>query len=252
MSYYIQPRHGSFGVQAPAWRSSGQQHPVFDDHSIQWIGKLGDGGSGEVWLGFWPRHGLHVVGKYLRESADSDARRGFAREVRILQRGFPGCVRVFSADAEAAIPYYVMEYIANGPIRKWAGALNRLQLLQIANDASTCITLLHRAGIAHGDVKPDNLLLGDDLRVLVADPIGCGWGCTRLFAENRGGTPGYWAPEIVQNHSIAPAADVWSFGATMHHLQPACNRSMGFRSICAIRFFSWLPRLLRWCVRAAR
>jgi len=126
-----------------------------------------------------------------------------------------------------------MEYFVNGPIVRWAGALNRAQLGQVALDASTYFAALHRAGIAHGDIKPPNLLLGDDGRVRVADPIGCGWGCTRLFAENRGGTPGYWAPEILQGHSIAPAADVWSLGATMHHLasglQPMDGTSFDLR-----------------------
>jgi len=195
-----------------------QHHSGYDDNVIQWLQKLDEGGAGEVWLGFWPRYGVRVVGKYLRESADSDSRKGFAREVRILRRNFPGFVRVFLAGADAPRPYYVMEYFVNGPIGRWAGLLDRAQLGQVALDASTYFAALHRAGIAHGDIKPPNLLLGDDGRVRVADPIGCGWGCTRLFAANRGGTPGYWAPEILRGHAISAAADVWSFGATMHHL----------------------------------
>ena len=226
------------GIRRPAQAYAGP-----DDNAIQWIEKLDEGGAGDVWLGFWPRYGVRVVGKYLRESADSAARKGFAREVRILQRNFTGFVRVFLAGPDAPRPYYVMEYFVNGPIVRWAGTLNRAQLALIALDASTYLAALHRAGIAHGDIKPPNLLLGDDRRVRVADPIGCGWGCTRLFAENRGGTPGYWAPEILRGHSISLAADVWSFGATMYHLACGVRPTDGVAFDLRYPIFSIAPEI---------
>jgi serine/threonine protein kinase len=198
--------------------TANQLRPEVGDNVIRWSQKLDEGGAGELWLGFWPRFGVNVVGKYLREKADPTARRGFAREIRILQRNFRGFVRLFAADSTAAAPYYIMEYFAGGSLVRWAGSLNRLQLGQIALDASTYLAALHAWGIAHGDLKPQNFLLGNDGRVRIADPIGCGWGCTQLFAENRGGTPGYWAPEILRGHSISPSADVWSLGASMYHL----------------------------------
>jgi serine/threonine protein kinase len=215
---FVQAHHPWALAHQQAAHPQWQQYPGTDGDTIQWTQKIDEGGAGEVWLGFWPRYRAYVVGKFLREAADLDARRGFAREVRILLRNIPGFVRVYRADANGPRPYYIMEYFVNGPLVRWAGSLNRDQLKQVALDASTYFATLHRAGIAHGDIKPQNLLLGNEGRLRVADPIGCGWGCTTLFAENRGGTPGYWAPEIPKGRPIAPAADVWSFGATIHHL----------------------------------
>jgi serine/threonine protein kinase len=186
--------------------------------AVEWLRHLASGGAGDVWLGVWKNTGALVVGKSLRENANPDARRGFAREVRILLRNFPGMVRVFAADVSGPRPYYVMEFLPNGSLTAWAGRLNRDQLRLIVSDAAAYLASLHAAAIAHGDVKPDNMLLDQNGRLRISDPIGCGWGCTHLFAENRGGTPGYWAPEILRDAVISPAADVWSFGATVHHL----------------------------------
>lgn len=213
---YVQAQH----PLTLAYESFAAKHgaPFGATNTIRWTQKLDEGGAGELWLGFWPRLGGFVVGKYLREKTDPTARKGFAREVRILARNFRGFVRMFLAEPNASSPFYIMEYLPGGSLVQWAGRLNRSQLGQIAVDTSAYLAALHAAGIAHGDVKPQNLLLGSDGRARISDPIGSGWGCTQLFSENRGGTPGYWAPEILAGASISSSADVWSFGAAMHHL----------------------------------
>jgi len=50
-----------------------------------------------------------------------------------------------------------------------------------------------------------------------------------LFSENCGGTPGYCAPEIRAGASISRAGDVYSFGATLHHLVTGCRPQVGQR-----------------------
>ena len=52
----------------------------------------------------------------------------------------------------------------------------------------------------------------------VADPLGNGVGCTFLFSQNRGGTPGYWAPEVRSGAVISSAGDVYSYGVTLYQL----------------------------------
>jgi serine/threonine protein kinase len=70
----------------------------------------------------------------------------------------------------------------------------------------------------YDDVKPDNVLLTKHDPLQVADRLGNGTLVTILFAENRGGTPGYMAPEIIAGGTIARASDVYSYGATIYHL----------------------------------
>jgi serine/threonine protein kinase len=77
---------------------------------------------------------------------------------------------------------------------------------------------LHGQSIFHGDIKPDNILVSWDGHLQVADPLGNGLGCTVLFSENGGGTPGYWAPEVRKGASIHPAGDAYSLGATLYEL----------------------------------
>ena len=77
---------------------------------------------------------------------------------------------------------------------------------------------MHAVQDAHGDVKPDNVLVADDGRIQVADPLGNGTLVTMFFSENRGGTPGYWAPEVRAWRFDSYAGDVYSYGATLSHL----------------------------------
>jgi serine/threonine protein kinase len=57
------------------------------------------------------------------------------------------------------------------------------------------------------------------LGMKLADPLGNGFGLTVLFAQNRGGTPGYWAPEVRAGGTISRAGDVYSYAATLYQLQ---------------------------------
>jgi serine/threonine protein kinase len=70
----------------------------------------------------------------------------------------------------------------------------------------------------NGDFKPDNILLARNGEIQVGDPLGNGTFLTILFGKNRGGTPGYWAPEIGRGGSISRAGDSYSYGATLYHL----------------------------------
>jgi serine/threonine protein kinase len=98
------------------------------------------------------------------------------------------------------------------------GRLTLDQLRTVATELATTLAILHGQSIFHGDIKPDNILVSWDGHVRVADPLGNGLGCTLLFSENRGGTPGYWAPEVRNGAPIHPAGDVYSLGATLFEL----------------------------------
>lgn len=185
---------------------------------VESLRPLGSGGAGDVYLGRRSDTGEEVVVKFLRDFNLPEARRRFAREVRILSKKMRGLVTLISANVDGERPYYVMKYLAKGSVTAHAGRLNDAQLRTAAFEIAAALATLHAASIAHGDVKPDNILLSDDGHLQIGDPLGNGLGCTMLFSDSRGGTPGYWGPEIPSGAQISPAGDAYSFGATLFHL----------------------------------
>ncbi len=190
---------------------------------------LHSGGNGDLFVGQRTDSGEHAVVKYLREYHSLHARKAFAREVRVLGRKLRGFVPLLGSDTGAERPYYVMPYLKGGALTQYAGRLTDNQLQNIAGELARALANLHSAYEAHGDVKPDNILVTQDGQLQVADPLGNGTVFTMLFSENRGGTPGYCAPEIYAGGSISRAADVFSYGATMYHLQTGRRPQEGHR-----------------------
>jgi serine/threonine protein kinase len=111
-----------------------------------------------------------------------------------------------------------MPYLAGGSLTKHAGRLADNQLHAVAIDLALSLADIHTKRDAHGDFKPDNILICHEGRLQVADPLGNGINCSVIFAQNHGGTPGYWAPEIATGRPISAAGDVYSYGATLFQL----------------------------------
>jgi eukaryotic-like serine/threonine-protein kinase len=188
------------------------------NYPIQILQQLGAGGNGDIYIGQRLDTREFVVVKYLREPHLPHARKAFEREVRILQRKLRGIVPLISADLASKRPYYVMPYLPGGPLTQHAGRLFDVQLHSVAFELAQTFAMLHAANIYHGDIKPDNILVSGDGTLQVADPLGNGIGCTFLFSQNRGGTPGYWAPEVRNGAVISSAGDVYSYGVTLYQL----------------------------------
>ena len=150
---------------------------------------LHSGGYGDVFVAQRSDTGEQVVVKRLRDAHLQDAKKAFVREVKILSRECPGLIRLLAWDLNADPPYYVMPYMG-GSLKEYAGRLTAEQLRSVAGELATALANLHAQSIYHGDIKPDNVLVSWDGQLQVADPLGNGFGCTVLFSQNRGGTPG--------------------------------------------------------------
>jgi eukaryotic-like serine/threonine-protein kinase len=204
------------------------------------------GGYGDLFVGVRSDTKESVVVKYLREAHLLHTRKAFEREVRLLARKFRGIVPLLGWNIAAERPYYIMPLMKGGSLSKHAGKLNATQLRTVARDLAGTLANLHAVNAVHGDFKPDNVLLTEDGQLQVADPLGNGSLLTTLFSENRGGTPGYMAPEIADGGSISRESDVYSYGATLCHLvtgavprpsQPLDRSAEGFRiarDICEV------------------
>jgi serine/threonine protein kinase len=179
---------------------------------------LDAGGFGDAYLAQRMDNQELVVLKYLREPHLPEHRRVFLREIKILERGIRGVVGLVAKNVECPTPFYVMPYLAGGSFLSWTGKLSPGQLQAVAVDLVAALRDLHSQWMYHGDIKPANLLLDGNGRAHVADPLGNGAGCTVLFGFNHGGTPGYWAPEVRRGGQISASGDIYSVGATLHHL----------------------------------
>jgi tetratricopeptide (TPR) repeat protein/tRNA A-37 threonylcarbamoyl transferase component Bud32 len=102
------------------------------------------------------------------------------------------------------------------------GRLDLETTLAIAQQMAAALDAAHRAGIAHRDFKPGNVMIegaAKDLRISLTD-----FGLSRLYDSDSAlaqtgklsGTPGYIAPEVLQGHTALPVADVYAFGVVLH------------------------------------
>jgi serine/threonine-protein kinase len=183
---------------------------------------LGKGGMGEVHLARDGRDGRKVALKLLAPDllADAVAVRRFEREASCMARlSHRSLVRVLDAGRDGPRPYFAMEVVPGG--RTLADAL-RLGLpveegLDAVEAVADALGAVHAARLVHRDVKPANVLLGDDGRArlgdfgIVRDEAG-----PRLTATNEVlGTPAFMAPEQLEGGAVGPWTDVYSLGALL-------------------------------------
>ncbi|WP_373688846.1 protein kinase domain-containing protein [Verrucosispora sioxanthis] len=145
------------------------------------------------------------------------------REARTAARlNHPNVVRVYDVVSEADVPWIVMEYVpsrtlqdlldADGPLPPQRAARIGLALLDALRAA-------HDAGVLHRDVKPANVLVADDGRVLLTDfglAVFDGGDQTMTGPGTILGSPQYVAPERAAEGVSSEHADLWSLGATLH------------------------------------
>lgn len=186
--------------------------------NYEYVRPLSSGGRGDVHLYYVRTTNLLVAVKFLRDSHLQNERRAFFREIDTLAKQVPGMVKLLDFNKLVDRPYYVMEYLGGGTLTQYAGRLPDEQLLSLATGLANVLSTFHSKCGAHGDYKPDNILAAQDGKLKLGDPAGNGYGFSVLLAPARGGTPGYWAPEIQNNGTVSPQADVFSFGATLYHL----------------------------------
>ncbi|MFI7029484.1 serine/threonine-protein kinase [Microbispora rosea] len=183
--------------------------------------RLGRGGMGEVYLAVG-RRADRVAVKMLRDPIenDADARLRLEREVRALRRvESPYVAQVLDADLSGDRPYLVMEYIEGenllDAVRR-RGPLPESRLITLAQGLAAALAIIHAGGIVHRDVKPANILLGEDGPVLIDFGIAQVLDATRVTITGTFlGTPGYCAPEVFADETVGEPADVHGWAATV-------------------------------------
>ncbi|WP_204295912.1 serine/threonine-protein kinase [Actinoplanes campanulatus] len=186
---------------------------------------LGRGGMGQVRLArdetLQRDVAIKEIDQPLGGDGASSARRTL-REARAAARiSHPNVVQVYDVLQLADRTWIVMEYVPSRSLREEIAEQGRLDPYRVARiglDLLAALRTAHRLGVEHRDVKPANVLLADNGRVLLTD-----FGIAAVDDDgviSRSdilvGSPQFMAPERAQSGASGREADLWSLGATLY------------------------------------
>lgn len=195
---------------------------------------LGRGGMGTVWRAVDETLGRTVAVKELRfpSAIDDDEKRRLItrtlREAKAIARiRNNGAVTVYDVVDEDDRPWIVMELIEGKSLAEAVredGVLTPRRAAEVGLAILDVLRSAHREGILHRDVKPSNVLIAEDGRVVLTD-----FGIAQVEGDpsvtSTGmlvGAPSYISPERARGHKPGPPADLWSLGGLLYASVEGC------------------------------
>ena len=218
---------------------------------------VGQGGQGLVYKAVDNNLNRLVALKLLRTEYAEDAEfvRQFENEARITASiNHPNVVRVFSFGADEGHVYLAMELVAKGTMDDLMEKLHRVpeaRALQIGIEVAQGLRAGHESGLIHRDIKPGNVLFGEDGSAKVVD-----FGLAMLFEQAAAesgeiwGTPYYLSPERLHRVKEDFRSDIYSLGATLFHAiagrppfeaEDATGVAMKHLNAHAVSIQAWAP-----------
>lgn len=199
---------------------------------------LASGGMAHVWFGRDRLLGRPVAVKILREEYTNrpDFQERFLKEAQAIARlSHPNLVTVYDFGIQNGQYFMVMEYVEGEDLKSFlhhtpgpALGADRSQPVDLWLDITIQVCeglgLAHRAGVIHCDVKPQNILLNDELIAKIAD-----FGIARALSRSAAGedpskgdmvwgSPQYISPEQAAGEMLTPASDIYSTGVMLFEL----------------------------------
>jgi serine/threonine protein kinase len=171
------------------------------------------------------------------------ARRRAVQEAQLAGRvRHPNVVSVYDITESEDRPCIVMELVPFPSLRDAVaedGPMTPVQAARIGLDVLAALRAVHEVGVVHRDVKPANILLGPEDRVVLAD-FGIARAADSPALTRSGvlvGSPSYLAPECARGGRAGPAADLWALGASLYVAvegKPPFERDGALASLTAV------------------
>lgn len=181
-------------------------------------GLLGRGGGGEVWAARDRASGSRVALKVLHQSGGAAEAEGLIRETIALSGleglGFP---RVLMVGRTPDGRLYLARELVDGESLEKVAEDDPRRALSLLCSVADVLTVVHRAGLLHGDVKPANVIVRPTGDVALVD-LGLAAALREGGEPSAGLTPHFAAPEIHLGEPMTPQAEVYSLGVVVRDL----------------------------------
>ncbi|TDE44570.1 serine/threonine protein kinase, partial [Nonomuraea mesophila] len=192
------------------------------------LGRLGEGGQGIVYLARTPMN-AYVAIKWLRpdQSGDEENAERFLREAQVAQRVASFCTAdVLSTGVEHGRPYIMSEYVEGLSLDRVVrdeGPRGGPALDRLAISTATALAAIHEGQVVHRDFKPGNVIMASDGPRVIDFGIARTLDPVQMTSSTQIGTPAYMSPEQILGRPVGPAADMFSWAATM--VFASCGRA---------------------------
>ncbi|MGW1131784.1 serine/threonine-protein kinase [Streptomyces griseoluteus] len=192
------------------------------------LSPLGEGGMGTVWRAHDEVLRREVAVKEVRAPAGlpaGDVERMYARLEReawaAARVAHPNVVTVYDVALEGGRPWIVMELVRGrslADVLETSGPLSVTESARVGAEVLDALRAAHEVGVLHRDVKPANVLLSDDGRVVLTDfGIASVEGSSALtMAGEVIGSPEFLSPERALGRTPGPGSDLWSLGVLLY------------------------------------
>ena len=197
---------------------------------------IGQGGMGAVYLAQQARPARNVAVKVLLPNVSMNSKEyeaflvRFRREADVIARlEHINIVPIYEYGEQEGLAYLVLPYLSGGSLRDLLAHRGSISLTETAtylDQASSALAYAHAHGVIHRDIKPNNLLIHNDGRLVLAD-----FGIARIMQDTGKtidstltspsifiGTPNYMAPEMVQGGPIDHRVDIYELGIVLFHM----------------------------------
>ena len=180
---------------------------------------LGTGGMATVWLGYDTILDRQVAIKTFKKDAnDEDAVKRFNREAKaVTSLSHPNIVSIYDVENEGEFYYLILEYVEGMTLKDYMVKNPRIPIetiVHIAKQIAAGLSHAHQNGIIHRDIKPQNILMNENLTCKITDfGIARAYGDTTLTQTNQMlGTVYYLSPEQARGNVATAQSDIYSLG----------------------------------------